>query len=131
MRGMVTAIKTTSKGKQKVVHSLYYIDFLDNEKLRCGLETVKEMQDSYVSCRMQCGTAMRNSSGEHVPFSGIKRKVPEKSTSSTLQAKKNKTRRTKTRIGYDGDGELQNQDGEDVAGSLESASGTLISLWTA
>jgi hypothetical protein len=51
MSGMVTAIKTTTKGKQKVNQALYHIQFLDNEKTRCGLERVKEMQEAYVSCR--------------------------------------------------------------------------------
>ncbi len=31
--------------------------------------------------------AMRDSSGEHVPFAGIKRKVPAKRTSSALEKK--------------------------------------------
>jgi hypothetical protein len=51
MTGMVTAITTKTKGKQKLSQSLYNIQFLDNEKLRCGLETVKDMHASYVSCR--------------------------------------------------------------------------------
>jgi hypothetical protein len=51
MNGMVTATKTTTRGKAKGIHSMYHIQFLDNEKLRCGLDLVKEMQATYVSCR--------------------------------------------------------------------------------
>jgi hypothetical protein len=51
MTGMLTAITTKTKGKQKLSQSLYNIQFLDNEKLRCGLETVKDMHASYASCR--------------------------------------------------------------------------------
>ncbi len=51
MAGMVTSIKTTTKGKDKASHTMYHVQFLDNEKLRCGPETMKEMQASYVSCR--------------------------------------------------------------------------------
>jgi hypothetical protein len=47
--GVLSAITTTKKGKQKVAHSLYCIMFEDKEKLNCGLDTVKAMQACFTS----------------------------------------------------------------------------------
>jgi hypothetical protein len=68
--------------------------------------------------------AMRDSSGEHVSFAGIKRKVPAKKTSSVLKAKKKKSRPTKRRKKCHGDGGVKKQERKEVPTDSESASGT-------
>jgi hypothetical protein len=47
--GVVSAITTTKKGKQKVAQSLFTIMFEDKEKLNCGLDTVRAMQACFTS----------------------------------------------------------------------------------
>ncbi len=70
--------------------------------------------------------AMRNSSGEHVPFAGIKRKRAGKKKSSASKPKKTKTRSTKRRKKSHGDVEVKTQDGQEAAANSDSASGTLF-----
>jgi hypothetical protein len=47
--GVVCAVKTNMRGKQKVQYTVYSILFEDNEKLNCGLETARDMHACYVS----------------------------------------------------------------------------------
>jgi hypothetical protein len=67
--------------------------------------------------------AMQDTSGERMPLSGIKRKGPEKRTSSTFKAKKTKTRRTKTKKSPEGAKEFKIEDKIDVSSDVDSVSG--------
>ncbi len=66
---------------------------------------------------------MQDTSGERMPLSGIKRKGPEKRTSSTLKAKKTKTRRTKTKKSPKGAKEFKIEDKIYVSSDVDSVSG--------